>query len=269
MFSCPDLAKKVAYLNFVYKKYSSHFPLESSKFYHCISRVHPKGVSHYSKYFCLKWPTSSQHVCVNTSHKWSLPNTCTHHFYPVADGAKFNSKSIGLSIQKKLYGKFSNKTVAKQFIDDDLSILLDTLHSILKAELDSKKADKVIKNMIKITVKIGLLYKNGIFNSEELALGVRFRKRLRKAALTVISFYEVDFTYDQAFLVTMVNECGDMLHKLVDRHLSDKSHTRINMVVSNFSNGVLLDKVFQSDGPYYHHLETISKGFHKVVDAEW
>lgn len=188
----------------------------------------------------------------------------------MADGGKFNSKQLGLRIQKKVYGKFSNKTVAKQFIDDDFGKLLDILHTILKAEIgDNKKADKVIKNMIKVTVKIGLLYKNRQFNDDEIALGMKFRSKLRKAALTVISFYEVDFTYDRAFLMQVVNECGDMLHKLVDRHLSEKSHTRINMVISNFSNGALLDKVFQSDGPYYHHLESISQGFHKVVDAEW
>lgn len=188
----------------------------------------------------------------------------------MADGGRFSSKQLGLRIQKKVYGKFSNKTVAKQFIDEDYGVLLDTLHFILRAEMaDNKKADKVIKNMIKITVKIGLLYKNKQFNTEELALGFKFRGKLRKAALTVISFYEVDFTYDREFLVTVVNECGEMLHKLVDRHLSEKSHGRINMIISNFSNGVLLDKVFQSDGAYYKHLETISQGFHKVVDADW
>lgn len=192
-------------------------------------------------------------------------------FHTVADGGgKFSSKSVGLRIQKKVLGKFSNKTVVKHLIDDEFSALLDTLHSILKAELDdNKKADKVIKNMIKITVKIGLLYKNKQFNDDELELGARFRTKLRKAALTVISFYEVDFTYDRSFLVTVVNECGDMLHKLVDRHLSEKSHTRINMVISNFSSGQLLDKVFLSDGPYHHYLEGISQGFHRVVDAEW
>lgn len=185
-------------------------------------------------------------------------------------GGRFNSKQLGLRIQKKVYGKFSNKTIAKQFIDDDFGVLLDTLHTILRAEIgDNKKADKVITNMIKITVKIGLLYKNKQFSSEELALAAQFRGKLRKAALTVISFYEVDFTYDRGFLVSVVSECGEMLHKLVDRHLSEKSHGRINMIISNFSNGALLDKVFQSDGPYYKHLESISLGFHKVVDMEW
>ena len=188
----------------------------------------------------------------------------------VADGGRFNSKNLGLQVQKKVFGKFANKTVAKVFIDDDLGHLLDMLYKILTKEIgDSKKANKVIKNIIKVTVKIGLLYKNNQFNQEELAIGRKFRMKLRQAALTVISFYEVDFTYDRSFLIKVVNDCGEMLHKLVDRHLTPKSHQRISMVMENFANAELLDKVFHSDGAYHSQLEAISQGFHKVVDAEW
>ena len=76
----------------------------------------------------------------------------------MADGGRFSSKQLGLRIQKKVVGKFANKTIAKAFIDEDLGSLLDTLCKILNGEMkDSKKANKVIKNIIKITVKIGLL----------------------------------------------------------------------------------------------------------------
>ncbi len=188
----------------------------------------------------------------------------------VAQGGGFNSKQIGLKIQKKVLGKFASKSVAKHFIDDEFSALLDTIHIILKTELgDTKKADKIIKNMIKVTVKIGLLFKNNQFNTEELALAFSLRSKLRKAALTVISFYEVDFTYDRGFLIKAVGEVGESLHKLVDRHLTAKSHTRIDSVIEAFSNGLLLDKVFMSDGSYHCHLEQLSQAFHKIVDAEW
>ena len=188
----------------------------------------------------------------------------------VADGGRFNSKQIGLRIQKKVLGKFSTKSVAKQFIDDEFGRLLDVLHIILVQETgDTKKAEKVVKNMIKVTVKIGLLYKNNQFSAEELAIGVKFRTKLRHAALTVISFYEVDFTYDRSFLLKIVAECGDMLHRLVNQHLTVKSHSRIDSVIAAFSNEDLLDKVFLSDGPYHAQLEIISQAFHKVVDSEW
>ena len=187
----------------------------------------------------------------------------------VADGGRFNSKQLGLRIQKKVIGKFANKTTAKAFIDDNLSTLLDTLHTILAKEMDSKKADKVIKNIIKVTVKIGLLHKNNQFNQEEIAIGMKFRTKLRQAALTVISFHEVDFTYDRTFIIKVINDCGEMLHQLVERHLTSKSHQRITNVIQSFGNPAILDKVFLSDGPYHQYLEGISQGFHTVVDAEW
>ena len=185
-------------------------------------------------------------------------------------GGKFNSKQLGLRIQKKVIGKVTNKTIVKSFIDDNLATLLDTLHLILKLELgDSKKADKVIKNLIKITVKIGLLYKNSQFNPEELALGVKIRTKFRHAALTVISFSQVEFSYDRSFLVKLVADIGDMLHKLVERHLTAKSHQRIDSVISALGKEETLDKVFLPEGEYYSHLEGIANVFDKVVDAEW
>ena len=185
-------------------------------------------------------------------------------------GGRFNSKQFGLRIQKKVIGKITNKTIVKSFIDDNLASLLDTLHLILKLELgDSKKADKVIKNLIKITVKIGLLYKNSQFNAEELALGIKIRTKFRHAALTVISFSQVEFSYDRPFLVKLVADIGEMLHNLVQRHLTAKSHQRIDSVISGLGKEETLDKVFLPDGEYHVHLETISKVFDKVVDAEW
>ena len=194
---------------------------------------------------------------------------CTYIPFTVASGSSFNSKHLSLRIQKKIAGKFSTKSMAKNFIDEEFSKLLDLLHFIVMQEMGEQKAEKLIKNLIKLTVKIGILYKNSQFNDEELQLGVSLRKKLRTATLTVISFYEVDFTYDCTFLVNLVEEIGTICHKLVQRHLTPKSHGRIDMVISVFSNGELLDKVFLSDGQYRDKLPQISQAFNKVVDSDW
>lgn len=189
--------------------------------------------------------------------------------FTVASGSGFSSKNLGLRIQKKVLGKFSTKSVAKSFIDDELGQMLDIVHEILSREIGNTKAEKVVKNMIKMTVKVGILYKNSQFNDEELIIGVQLRKKLRNAALTVISFYEVDFSYDHAYLVKLIAEIGELLHKLVDRHLTPKSHQRIDNVIEIFSNRELLDKVFVTGEPYHDKLPQISSAFDKVVDAEW
>ena len=203
-----------------------------------------------------------------------LSLSSTHHTQTVADakesGEKFSFKQLGLRIQIKFIENFANKEIMKLFIDDNLATLLDTLHLILKKELgDVKKADKIIKNLIKIVVKTGVLYRNNQFNPEELALGVKIRAKFRHMALTVNSFSQVESSYDCAFLVTLWPDIGDMLHKLVHRHLTAKSHQRIDSVILALGKEETLDKLFLSKGKYYSHLEGIANVFDKVVDAVW
>lgn len=58
-----------------------------------------------------------------------------------------------------------------------------------------------MKNTIKIVTKISLLARNDQFSPEELKLATEFQKKFHKASKTVISFHEVDFSYDQKFLM--------------------------------------------------------------------
>ena len=147
--------------------------------------------------------------------------------------------------------------------------LLDKLYLIASKEMDSKHADKLVRDLIKIIIKLGILYRNNRFNDEELLIGENMRKRLRKIALTVISFHEVDFTYDQAFLSKDVVDLGGELHKIVARHLTTKSHNRIDNFIGFFSNGAMLDKVFLPGGQYHGDLQNISQSFSSAVEKEW
>ena len=190
-------------------------------------------------------------------------------FLTVASDSKFNSKSVALRVQKKVAGKLATTSIAKSFIDDEFSKLLDTLHDIIKAESGGQKADKLIKNIIKMVVKIAILYKNNQFKEADISVGIRLRQKLRTAALTVVSFYEVDFSYDPDFLAKNVNEIGELTHQLVGQHVTQKSHGRIDNIVSSLSNKAVLDKVFTADGQHRDKLPTIAAAFGKVVDSEW
>ena len=63
----------------------------------------------------------------------------------------FKAKDIGLRLQKKLASKLSNKNVAKMFIDDVSSELLDNIYFFTVNTSKSKKdAEKIVKNIIKV-----------------------------------------------------------------------------------------------------------------------
>ena len=44
-------------------------------------------------------------------------------------------------------------------------------------------------------------FSNDQFSAEELKLAEDFKKKFRSTAMTIVSFYEVDFTSDKTFLL--------------------------------------------------------------------
>lgn len=148
-------------------------------------------------------------------------------------------------IASSSFSKFSSKSVAKVFIDETSGRILDNLHKLLRNFSGSKKeADKVLKGIIKTVVKLGVLYKNDSFNAQELKLVEEFRRRFHSLVKSVVTFYEVDFTFDYAYLSRMCRDCQDLTHKIISTHLTNKSHTRIDYVYNTLSTTQFLEYVF-------------------------
>lgn len=156
------------------------------------------------------------------------------------------AKNLGLRIQKKLMGMaVKSKGAAKNFIDEESGEILDSLHEIaLKYSGDVKVAKKQLKDLIKIAVKLGLLYRHGQFNDEELGIGRRFQSKFKMAALTMISYHDVAFTFDASFLSDVMTESKSLLKSQINRHLTKKSHGRVDNVFNFFGSEDLLTKLY-------------------------
>lgn len=104
----------------------------------------------------------------------------------------FKSKTLALSAQKKILSKMATKTSVQMFIDDTTSEILDELYQVSKQQTGNRsQAQKVIKDLIKVAVKVGLLFRNNCFSTEELVLATDFKRKLHQGAMTSISFYQV------------------------------------------------------------------------------
>lgn len=179
----------------------------------------------------------------------------------------FSTKNLALQAQKKLLSKMASKNMASIFIDDTSSEILDELYRVTKEFTHNRReAQKVIKNLIKIVVKLGVLYRNKQFGVEELVLMDRFRKKLHTLAMTAVSFYQVDFTFDRRVMSNMLNECRDLLHQAVNTHLTGKSHSRINHVFNHFADFEFLSALYGSSEPYQTHLQRICEGLNQMLD---
>lgn len=161
----------------------------------------------------------------------------------------------------------ATKTVANLFIDDTSSEVLDELYRATKEYTRNRKeAQKIIKNLIKMVVKLGVLYRNGQFSNEELLIVERFRKKVHTLAMTAVSFHQIDFTFDRRVMSSLLNDCRELLHQAINRHLTAKSHARVNHVFNHFSDCDFLAALYSPSEVYRVHLQRICDGLNKMLD---
>ncbi|XP_030377329.1 tumor necrosis factor alpha-induced protein 8-like protein isoform X2 [Scaptodrosophila lebanonensis] len=163
----------------------------------------------------------------------------------------FKSHDIGLRAQKKILSRMATKNIAKTFIDGSTASLLDNLYRLCKMHTGNKaRAEKIIKNIIKIVIKIGVLHRNNQFSPAELQNAENFKRKFQHTQLSIISFYEVDFTFDLPYLQKSIAESQIALKSIVQPHLTDKSLNRIDEVFDFFGDASFLETAFKPDSPY-------------------
>lgn len=179
----------------------------------------------------------------------------------------FSTKSLALQAQKKLMSKMATKSMANLFIDDTSSEVLDELYRVTKEYTRNRKeSQKIIKNLIKMVVKLGVLYRNNQFNNEELILVENFRKKVHTLAMTAVSFHQIEFTFDRRVMSAILNDCRELLHQAIKRHLTAKSHSRINHVFNHFADCDFLATLYGPTEVYRAHLQRICNGVNKMLD---
>ncbi|KAM9619906.1 tumor necrosis factor alpha-induced protein 8-like protein 1 isoform 1-T1 [Morphnus guianensis] len=215
---------------------------------------------------CLHpWQRARDGYCKRRCASFLLLLLC----HPNAEMDTFSTKNLALQAQKKLLSKMATKTIANVFIDDTSSEILDELYRATKEYTHNRKeAQKIIKNLIKIVMKLGMLYRNGQFNPEELVVMERFRKKVHTLAMTAVSFHQIDFTFDRRVMSGVLTECRDLLHEAVNGHLTAKSHSRINHVFNHFADYEFLSALYGPSEPYRTHLKRICEGVNKMLEED-
>lgn len=84
--------------------------------------------------------------------------------------------------------------------------------------------------------------------------------------MAIISFYEVDFSYDRNFLTTALKDSHKCLQFIVSKHLTDKSLLRIDSVFNFFTSEQFLDAIFKADSDYRDILGKIVFDLNKAIE---
>ena len=175
----------------------------------------------------------------------------------------FKASVVAYEVQKSFANKFfSNKTVAKSLIDDTSGNLLDNLYLLLYVFVSSnrkifklfilsifqtqnkKESEKTTRNIIKIAIKLGMLQRGEKFSPEDKSSLFQIQKNLRTITMTLISFYQVDHTYDRNFVIKYLTELETLLKNLISNHLTDKSVGRVEQIFGVVKTPEFLDSVY-------------------------
>lgn len=189
-------------------------------------------------------------------------------FVVTEPGTGFESKGLALRVQKKLASKMSSKAVAKVFIDELTGQLLDNVYQLVKEYTsDKKEAEKIVKYLIKITIKVAIAFRNDQLNADELRHVEEFKRKFRTTVMTITSFVDVDFTFDKNFLSGALLENRDILHKITDRHTTDKTKGKLDKAFALLSDPQFLEAVFTPDSKYSPIMVRISQQLDQLMES--
>lgn len=178
-----------------------------------------------------------------------------------------NSHSLGLRFQKNIASKMASKNVAKVFIDEKTGRILDNLYKLAKDYTSSKKeAEKILKDTIKIIIKIGVLHKNDQFSQDELRVCDEFRQKFHLLTKSALSFYEVDYTFDKNHLSDSLKQCKELTQCIIKRHLTDKSKQRVDHVYDFFSDTKFLEEIYKPNSPHKTTVALIAEDVRSLLD---
>lgn len=94
-----------------------------------------------------------------------------------------------------------------------------------------KEAEKVIKSLIKTSVKVGMLERADKFSAAERRAIEDVRRNIVTVAMTLVSFHQVDHTYDRAFVTKYLRDIQSDLKAVVRPHLTEKSLGRCVLIM--------------------------------------
>ncbi|XP_061430312.1 tumor necrosis factor alpha-induced protein 8-like protein 1 [Lethenteron reissneri] len=140
----------------------------------------------------------------------------------------FSARHLVLRVQSKLQGKCGggsggrggppSPSSAPPLVDETAAAALDALYRVARDTSGSqKRAQRLLKDLVKLMVTVGLLSRSGrLAETPEAAAEVqRLKGHVRRAAMTALSFYQVDFTFEREVLAALLAPCAASLGALL------------------------------------------------------
>jgi len=165
---------------------------------------------------------------------------------PSKEFKKIKGKSTSVYVTGKIAETITNMgaggKLVRGFVTDDTIIIIDALKNYLVQKMGAEKADKLEKQIISISIKIALLYKDKKLRSEDLkATMVPIRIVVSKA----IDGYEIPFTFSAFEAIEALRAVQAALEKVIKPVLTEKTIQKMGAVFDIICNEDLIEDFFE------------------------
>jgi len=180
-----------------------------------------------------------------------------------ASGKK--KQSTAMRLKKNVGGNVATssagKTLIKEFVGKDGVKIIDIVKKIVTIHDSKKKAEDVENAIIRIAVKVILLWKNKDITDENLVSTI---PKVKAVWSDAIDFAEMSFAYDPV----KIKEHGDNLQKafsdLLAEYITEKNLQTMRDTMSFLVTKELLDVLFVNDAQ-----DELKKELNRILRGGW
>eukprot|EP01125_Pyxidicula_operculata_P001564 TRINITY_DN11417_c0_g1_i1.p1 TRINITY_DN11417_c0_g1~~TRINITY_DN11417_c0_g1_i1.p1 ORF type:complete len:303 (+),score=83.26 TRINITY_DN11417_c0_g1_i1:36-944(+) len=181
----------------------------------------------------------------------------------VGKGKNKVKQSRAMRLKKNITGSVATsaagKGLIKEFLGKDGVRLLEIIKEIITIYEGKKQATDIENNIIKIAVKVILLWKNKDITNKDIASTIPGVKSVWSDA---IDFCEMSFAYDPAKIKSHGKELSHAFSKLLGDYITEKNIEKLKYTIDYVVEEKLLNILFQDDKqePLKRELTDILRG---------
>jgi len=157
----------------------------------------------------------------------------------------------------------AGKGLIKEFLGKDGISLLDLIKQVVTNYEGKKKATEIEDNIIRVAVKVILLWQNKDITNANIASTV---PKVKAVWSDIIDFCEMSFAYDPPKIKASGEDLIVCFTNLLKDYVTDNTLTRLKATITYITTQALLDSVFASSSP---EQDAIKKELMRILRTAW
>eukprot|EP01125_Pyxidicula_operculata_P010143 TRINITY_DN3345_c0_g1_i1.p1 TRINITY_DN3345_c0_g1~~TRINITY_DN3345_c0_g1_i1.p1 ORF type:complete len:219 (+),score=44.68 TRINITY_DN3345_c0_g1_i1:403-1059(+) len=179
---------------------------------------------------------------------------------------KFKSnQSVSMRLKKNISSQVATsstgKAMIKDFLGKDGILMLKIIKTVVTAYETKQKATEVENNLIRLGVKVILLWQNKNISNEELVNIIPLVKELWQ---DMIHYCDIPYSYDVDEVNKYVIKLKQQFSALLSPHVTQKTLDRLASTMDLLSSKKFLNLIFEDD-----KMEDTKKSLSKLLNTSW